>query len=220
MLDALKHIAWSCLAAALIVTPAAAQHYVACGCGGYHAPYGRVRVDAGFQAEGYTRQSPQYSQPSVVIERSTARATAPQRFSSQYYTPDEARALYNPVVVPLDEFLSPREPVALSPEQLARQRAAAEARAVQQRPAPRGLAPTNTPDADPFADDAAAPGETAGPSATTSGSPAETAKPAEAETTFADEDMPAEQPEADTPPEAAAPPTAEPADADPFESFE
>jgi hypothetical protein len=222
MINRLRHIGLVCLAAAFFASPVNAEYHPwsraggSCGCG-YHAPYVPVRTEARPYVEGYYS----HSLPSAVISPSPAR-TGTRQFPSQYYTPDEARALYHPVVVPLDEFLSPREPVALTPAELARQRAAAEARATPPQPAPSAVAPATTPDADPFADDAPPAGETA--RAISPSAPADDAEaaPAEsaAEETFAEEAMPAEQPEVESPPDAAAPPEAGPADPDPFEDLE
>jgi hypothetical protein len=136
--------------------------------------------------EGYFSQA----QPSAaVMYSSTGRAADP--LPSQYYTSDEADVLYHPVVVPLDEFLRPGQPVALTPEQLARQRAAAEARATPPVP-PQGAPPAAAPEEDPFADDSDKP-----------------AAPAAAEVA-----TPAEMPEVEAAPEAEAPPASAPADSD------
>jgi hypothetical protein len=218
--NSLKQLGVVCLAAALVGSPAAGQYYyhgtgagIRCGCD-LHKPMPRV------QAYGLPnfREYDVQSQSSPVVGYAPSRAAAP-RFSRQYYSPEEAQVLYHPVVVPLDEFLRPGRPVALTPEQLARQREAAAARVTPPRPAQIAAPAARTSDADPFADDAAA-DRTAAPEA-----PVETAESADEDAdAFTEDVMPAEQPAAN-PPEAesttepAAQPESEPAPAgeDPFD---
>jgi hypothetical protein len=151
------------------------------------------------------------ARPSVVIDPSPGRVPA----SQNYYSSDEARAQYRPVVIPLDEFLNPREPVALSPDEVARQRAAAELRAAPPQPPPLATPPATAAEADPFADDTAAsdqPADAASPPAESSTE--EPAEPTE-ENVFAEEAMPVEEePAAEAAPEAEPSPESEPADAD------
>jgi hypothetical protein len=125
------------------------------------------------------------------------------RLPSQYYTSEDADVLYHPVVIPLEEFLTTRRPVALTPEQLARQRAAAAARATPPQPAtPRAT----TLESDPFTDDTADAGEAASAVGQPAATPEFPATPEQPE------------PEAETQPEAEAPPDSEPAEMedDPF----
>jgi hypothetical protein len=123
----------------------------------------------------------------------------------------DADVLYQPVVVPLDEFFSEGNPRSLSAEEIARSAAATEARAAAATPPQNAPAPV-----DPFEDDAAA----ATPAATTA-PPAEPVADADdtaAESPAADEQMPAEDPEAPAEEETPAEPAGEGAD-DPFGDF-
>jgi hypothetical protein len=211
-----RRLGSACLAAALAASPAAAQYYgVSCGCRAA-APTRRY-VDTGqlLINEYHSR-----SEASAVVGRSSVPAQ-----TNPYYSADEAQALYHPVVIPLDEFLRPGEPTALTRDELAHQRAAAQARAVPPRPPQSATPQATAAEADPFQDDTAA---TAGPAAATDAQPApgvnSTEEPAEpaGEDAFAAEEMaeeiPAEEPAAAEPesmPEAEAPPDAEaPAAAD------
>lgn len=111
---------------------------------------------------------------------------------------DDAEVLYQPVVVPLDEFFSPGEPRALTADELKLRAAAADARAAAAAAGRSGVAPPN-----PFQDDAA--GRT--------GSPA-----GPAETTFDDAETPARVvPEPRPVPPQSPPPAVEPeSEVDPF----
>jgi hypothetical protein len=111
----------------------------------------------------------------------------------------DAGVLYQPVIVPLDEFLSEGDPRSLSPEEIASSAAAAEARAASAAPRPSTPAPV-----DPFRDDAPAvsPAIPAAPAAEVEGSAeiaqaAEEEMPAEDISTSAEDETPAEEPAAD-----------------------
>lgn len=224
MINPLNQLGLLCCIVACATSTAAAQYHAwghydrPCPCGDY-APTSPPRAPV---YQHYRHAFPNY-QPQVdsrPVERSPVVRSAPVRPASQQapqlYSPEEEHVLFHPVVVPLDEFLRPGAPAALSPKQLARQRAAAEDRARLGQP-PQVGAPAVPPPPDPFADDAPAPGET--PEAPEPSPPAVTAEepmePAEA-------DAFAEEPEADAAPDAEAPPPTEPAEAeeDPFDSFE
>ncbi len=193
MPQARTYIAPALLAACGLATAAVAQTY--------HLPRG-CRVHAPPRHfHSYSAAHTVDSPSSYFTEYPTARAQA-SRLPSQYYTAEDSDVLYHPVVVPLEEFLTPRHPVALTPQQLARQRAVAEALGTPPQP-PQAPTPPATPQADPFADDTAtATGEAAGEAASAAGQPATTL----------------EQPEPAPPPEAEAPPDSDPAEMedDPF----
>jgi hypothetical protein len=217
IVESLKRLGVVCLAAAFVGSPAAGQYYygtgasIRCGCDLYEA-MPRVRHYEWSNLREYAVHSPS----SPVVEYSSGQAVKPQ-FSRQHYSPDEAHVLYHPVVVPLDEFLRPGQPVALTPEQLARQRAAAASRTTPPTPPQTAVPAATTHDADPFADDAAAESRAA--------PPVETAESADEDAdAFAEDVMPAEQPaadrlEAESTTQPAAQPESEsaPADVDPFD---
>jgi hypothetical protein len=124
------------------------------------------------------------------------------RMSDQQRTFDQ-EVLYQPVIVPLDEFLSEGRPRALSAEELARSVTAAGARAAATASTPTAPAPI-----DPFQDDTAA---------TTSPPPAEPAMGVEiptADVPRSEEEMPAEDTaapaEEDAPAESAGPDSEDP----------
>jgi tetratricopeptide (TPR) repeat protein len=112
------------------------------------------------------------------------------RAQSESRANDESQVLYQPVIVPLDGFLSPGIPRALSAEDLARRAAVAESRgAPRLPPQSRGSASTPT-EPNPFQDDtAAAPAQPAPAARSTEAPfrPAEEATPEDADLDEANE---------------------------------
>lgn len=166
----------------------------------------RVQGAERLTLEKYRRQA----RSNAGIMRQQSRIATSQQFS------DESQYLYQPVIVPLQEFLSDNEPRALTAEELEQR-----ARIVEPRFAPSppyGAAPAATNAADPFRDDSAAP---IGPAATPAAPPAEerATEPLVNEDAMAEEEMPSQvgpsldapAPEAEVVPEDAAAP-----DDDPF----
>jgi hypothetical protein len=141
------------------------------------------------------------------MARTAARSLrSPERAPVQNGTFD-ADVLYQPVVVPLDEFFSEGNPRSLSAEELARSAAAAEARAAS------ATSPRNAPaPVDPFQDD------TSGAPAATTAPPVAEADDTSAEAPAAEEEMSAE--DAETPAEEETPAESAGEDADdPFGDF-
>ena len=143
MRTTLKRLGSAYLAACGLAATAAGQYYYDVSAAGSACPCRRPYVShPGMQFSTHSR-------PSTVAGHSATHAPT-QRLPSRYYTPEDAQVLYHPVVVPLEEFLSPRRPIALTPAQVARQKAAAEARATAAQSPQAATPPAN----DPFTDDA------------------------------------------------------------------
>ena len=97
---------------------------------------------------------------------------------SQTRASDESQVLYQPVIVPLDGFLQPGTPPALTAEELSRRAASAESRDAPRLPPQTPGSTSPSSETNPFQDDAAAAPAQPAPSARSAEAPTEPAEEA------------------------------------------